>query len=37
VQKHYNEKEARDLVKILFDAIGYCHDCSVVHRDLKVS
>ncbi|POM72051.1 Calcium/calmodulin dependent protein Kinase [Phytophthora palmivora] len=31
----YTEKEARDLVKILIDAIKYCHDQNVVHRDLK--
>lgn len=36
VQKEaYNEKEARDVCKILFDAIGYCHDQNVAHRDLK--
>ena len=31
----YNEKEARDVCKILFEAIGYCHTHSVAHRDLK--
>jgi serine/threonine protein kinase len=31
----YNEKEARDVCKILFEAIGYCHSHSVAHRDLK--
>ena len=31
----YNEKEARDVCKILFEAIGYCHTNSVAHRDLK--
>lgn len=36
VQKeYYNEKEARDLCKILLSSIKYCHDCNVVHRDLK--
>lgn len=36
VQKsYYNEKEARDLVKILLDAICYMHDRNIVHRDLK--
>lgn len=34
-KKSYNEKEARDLVRILFDALHYCHRASVVHRDLK--
>ncbi|KAL7534565.1 hypothetical protein ACHAXR_005952 [Thalassiosira sp. AJA248-18] len=31
----YNEKEARDVCKILFEAIGFCHQHSVAHRDLK--
>jgi calcium/calmodulin-dependent protein kinase I len=36
VQKsYYNEKEARDVCKILFDAMKYCHDHEVAHRDLK--
>jgi hypothetical protein len=32
----YNEKEARDVVKILLEVMVYCHDRNVVHRDLKV-
>lgn len=36
VQKsYYNEKEARDVCKILFDALEYCHVRKVAHRDLK--
>lgn len=36
VQKsYYNEKEARDVCKILFEAIRYCHTHNVAHRDLK--
>lgn len=36
VQKaYYNEKEARDLCRILLDAVKYCHDFGIVHRDLK--
>ena len=31
----YNEKEARDVCRILFESIGYCHSKSVAHRDLK--
>lgn len=34
-KSYYNEKEARDVCKILFEAIGMCHDNSVAHRDLK--
>jgi len=32
---YYNEKEARDVCKILFMAIEYCHSKQVAHRDLK--
>jgi serine/threonine protein kinase len=36
VQKsYYNEKEARDVCKILFEAMAYCHSHKVAHRDLK--
>lgn len=36
VQKaYYNEKEARDLCRILISGVKYCHDLGVVHRDLK--
>uniref|UniRef100_A0A7S3L7C7 non-specific serine/threonine protein kinase n=1 Tax=Amphora coffeiformis TaxID=265554 RepID=A0A7S3L7C7_9STRA len=36
VQKsYYNEKEARDTCRVLFDAIKYCHSKKVAHRDLK--
>ena len=36
VQKsYYNEKEARDVCKILFEALGYCHAKKIAHRDLK--
>lgn len=32
----YNEKEARDLVTVLLEAVKYCHSRGIVHRDLKV-
>lgn len=32
----YTEKEARDLVSTLLQAVKYCHDRGIVHRDLKV-
>ncbi|KDO21169.1 CAMK/CAMK1 protein kinase [Saprolegnia parasitica CBS 223.65] len=35
LMEYYSEKEARDLVKTLLEAIAYCHSVGVVHRDLK--
>jgi calcium/calmodulin-dependent protein kinase I len=29
---HYNEMEARNLVRVLLNAIKYCHDRNIVHR-----
>jgi len=34
-KSYYNEKEARDTCRILFQAMAYCHDRHVAHRDLK--
>mmetsp|Transcript_7263 Transcript_7263/g.10807 ORF Transcript_7263/g.10807 Transcript_7263/m.10807 type:complete len:389 (-) Transcript_7263:369-1535(-) len=32
---HYNEKSARDLVKLMLETIDYVHRSGFVHRDLK--
>lgn len=32
---YYNEGEARDVCKILFDTVAYCHERKIAHRDLK--
>ncbi|KAG9402871.1 hypothetical protein AC1031_006414 [Aphanomyces cochlioides] len=34
-KEFYSEKEARDLIKILLEAIQYMHNLNIVHRDLK--
>ena len=34
-KSHYNENEARDLVKIFLDTMAYMHENNIVHRDLK--
>lgn len=35
MKESYNEEEARDVCKIMFGAIRYCHERAVAHRDLK--
>ena len=36
VQKeYYDESEARNVSRIMFGALQYCHDRNVAHRDLK--
>lgn len=34
-KSYYNEKEARDTCRILFEAMRYCHQRRIAHRDLK--
>jgi calcium/calmodulin-dependent protein kinase I len=34
-KKYYNEKEARDIIKTLLEAIQYMHEKKIAHRDLK--
>eukprot|EP00567_Pseudictyota_dubia_P001871 CAMPEP_0197464540 /NCGR_PEP_ID=MMETSP1175-20131217/64075_1 /TAXON_ID=1003142 /ORGANISM="Triceratium dubium, Strain CCMP147" /LENGTH=422 /DNA_ID=CAMNT_0043000521 /DNA_START=3 /DNA_END=1272 /DNA_ORIENTATION=- len=34
-KSYYNEKEARDVCKILLTTLAYCHRNRVAHRDLK--
>ena len=35
-KESYTEKEAADTIRPLIDAIRYCHEMGIVHRDLKV-
>lgn len=35
-KEFYTEAEARSLVRTLCEAIGFCHERSIAHRDLKV-
>ena len=32
---YYNEREARDVCRVLLEAVAYCHEHKVAHRDLK--
>lgn len=34
-KSHYNERAARDLVKLMLETIDYVHKSGYVHRDLK--
>jgi len=35
--KLFTEKSAARIISQLFDAVAHCHDCGVVHRDIKVN
>ena len=34
-KEFFSEKEARDIITPMFDALIYCHKMGVVHRDIK--
>jgi serine/threonine protein kinase len=34
-KEKFSEKEARDIIAPIFDALIYCHSLNVVHRDVK--
>jgi serine/threonine protein kinase len=34
--KHYDERKAADNFRPIVDAIRYCHEMGIAHRDLKV-
>jgi len=34
-QEQFTEVEAREAVKLLVDAISYCHSKGICHRDIK--
>lgn len=36
IQKdQFSEHEAREAVKVIIDAISYCHSYGIIHRDIK--
>ena len=34
-KEQFSEKEARDVITPIIDAIQYCHSLGIVHRDIK--
>ena len=34
-KEYFSEKEAIKVLRILLDAVGYCHKKGIIHRDLK--
>ena len=34
-KEKFSEKEAREIITPIFDALIYCHALGIVHRDLK--
>ncbi len=37
LQKYFTEAQVREYMRTLIDAVRYCHDLNIVHRDIKVS
>ena len=35
-RKVFTEKDAADIIRPVIDAVRYCHDLDVAHRDLKL-
>lgn len=35
-RKRISEKDARIIFRQLVDAMGYCHERKIIHRDLKL-
>ncbi len=36
-QVRYDLLECRDYMRVIVDAVRYCHEMNIVHRDIKVS
>lgn len=36
-KEHYSEREAANTLRPVFDAVRYCSNLKIAHRDLKVS
>jgi len=34
-KEQFDENEAREAIKIMIDALSYCHQNGILHRDIK--